>query len=96
MFSITNEPKFSLARTVLWPVSRPVTALDWIPQHVNLVLKKPVIEGEYILTALRLLNWQTQRAHCSTNVSIRNVFHIIIKCTYMKKKKIPLYATCIQ
>ena len=45
---------------------------------------------ELVLTALRVSNWQTQCAQYVINVSIGNVFHIIIKCTCLKKKKIPV------
>jgi len=33
--------------------------------------------------------------HYATNFSIRNVFHIITKCIYLKKM-IPKPATCVQ
>jgi hypothetical protein len=47
------------------------------------------MKGKCVLTALRVLNWQTYHAHYATNFSIRKVLHIIIKCTYLNKKKIP-------
>jgi len=62
-------------------------------QQGNLILIKLMIKGECVLTTLRVLNWQ--RAHYGTNFCKRNVFHIIIKCTYLKKT-IPLSATSCQ
>jgi hypothetical protein len=54
---------------------------------VNLILKKLMIKEECVLTAIRVLNWHTYRVHYAANFSVRNVFHVIIKCTYPKKKK---------
>jgi len=56
-------------------------------QQVKLVLKKPMIRGEHILNCTKSVKRQTQHVHSATNISIRNVFHSIIKSTYPKKKK---------
>jgi hypothetical protein len=55
-----------------------------------------MMKGERVLTALKVLNCLPYHAHYATTFPIRKMLHIIMKCTYLNKKKIPASHKCYQ
>jgi hypothetical protein len=65
-------------------------------QQVNLVFIKSIKSRGRYFNRTKIVKVTDIDARFATNLSIVNVFHIIVKCKYMETKKIPVSTTCFQ